>query len=58
MGVLFTRRVPRWLGVFLQVRVDLKTWSAVQTNTSPYLWYPNFSMTDTPQAFFRAKQER
>ncbi len=43
---------------FLERSIDLKTWQAVGTNTSPYIIYYNFSTTDAPQAFFRARQER
>jgi uncharacterized delta-60 repeat protein len=43
---------------YLELSHDLKSWQTVQTNTSPYLWYQDFSMTDPPQAFFRARQER
>lgn len=43
---------------YLELSNDLKTWQTVQTNTSPYIWYPNLSMTDGPQSFFRARQVR
>ena len=43
---------------YLELSNDLKTWQTVQTNTSPYIYYWNFSMTDAPQAFFRARQDR
>jgi uncharacterized delta-60 repeat protein len=43
---------------YLERSIDLKTWQAVGTNTSPYIIYYNFSTPDAPQAFFRARQER
>ena len=43
---------------YLETSDDLKNWQAVETNTSPYIWYWNFSMTDSPRTFFRARQER
>ena len=43
---------------YLERSNDLMTWQTVETNTSPYIYYWNFSVTDTPQAFFRARQDR
>jgi uncharacterized delta-60 repeat protein len=43
---------------YLELSSDLKHWQAVQTNTSPYIFYWSFSMADAPQTFFRARQER
>jgi uncharacterized delta-60 repeat protein len=47
---------------YLEMSVDLKTWQSVQTMNSaynsPYLFYDWFSLTNPPQAFFRARQER
>jgi uncharacterized delta-60 repeat protein len=37
---------------------DLKNWRTLQTDTSPYIYYSNISLTDPPLAFLRAKQER
>jgi uncharacterized delta-60 repeat protein len=42
---------------YLEMSADLTNWQPVQTNTSPYIWYPDYP-NDTPQAFFRARQER
>jgi hypothetical protein len=42
---------------YLEMSNDLKDWQTVETNTSPYIYYWNFSTTDAPQAFFRARQE-
>ena len=43
---------------YLEQSNDLRTWQIVQTNSSPYLYYWNFSMIDAPQTFFRARQVR
>jgi uncharacterized delta-60 repeat protein len=43
---------------YLEQSNDLKTWQTVQTNTSPYIYCWNFSVTDAPRTFFRARQER
>jgi uncharacterized delta-60 repeat protein len=43
---------------YLDFSVDLKTWEPVQTNSEPYIWYYEFSVTGTPCGFFRARQER
>jgi uncharacterized delta-60 repeat protein len=43
---------------YLEQSNDLKNWQTVQTNTSPYIFYLNFSVADAPWTFFRAKQER
>jgi hypothetical protein len=43
---------------YLDFSVDRKTWEPVQTNSEPYIWYYEFSVTGTPCGFFRARQER
>ncbi len=43
---------------YLEMSADLKRWQTVQSNTSPFLWYWDFSLTDSPRGFFRARQER
>lgn len=43
---------------YLEMSNDLKIWQTVETNTSPYIFYLNFSVSDAPQAFFRARQDR
>ncbi len=43
---------------YLEVSSDLTIWQSVQTNASPYVWCGNLSMSNPPQAFFRARQER
>ena len=43
---------------YLEQSSDLKNWLTVETNPSPYIYHWNFSMSDAPQAFFRARQER
>ena len=43
---------------YLEVSNDLRSWQAVQTNTSPYIFDSTFSTSDAPRAFFRARQER
>ena len=37
---------------------DLKSWRILQTDTSPYIYYSNVSLTNPPQGFLRARQER
>jgi uncharacterized delta-60 repeat protein len=41
---------------YVEMSSDLKNWQT-GTNPSPY-WFHSFSVTDAPQAFFRARQER
>jgi len=43
---------------YLEMSNDLKTWQIVETNTSPCIYYWNFSMSDPLPTFFRARQER
>ena len=43
---------------YLDFSDDLKTWGPVQTNSDPYIWYSEFSVTGTTRGFFRARQER
>jgi uncharacterized delta-60 repeat protein len=43
---------------YLEMSSDLKNWQTVQTNTDPYISYSDLSLTNPPQAFFRARQER
>ena len=43
---------------YLEQSSDLKNWLTIETNPSPYIYHWNFSMSDAPQAFFRARQER
>ena len=43
---------------YLEQSNDLKNWQAVETNTSPYIFYLNFSISDPAPTFFRARQER
>ena len=43
---------------YLEQSNDLKNWQTVETNTSPYIFYWNFSMSDPLPTFFRARQDR
>ena len=43
---------------YLEMSGDLTSWQSVQTNASPYIWYGNLSLSNPPQAFFRARQDR
>ena len=43
---------------YLEVSNDLRNWQTVQTNTSPYIWYQDFSLSNAPPTFFRARQDR
>ena len=43
---------------YLEFSGDLKVWTPVQTNSGPFIWYYQFSLTETPCGFFRARQER
>ena len=43
---------------YLEMSADLLSWQTLETNTSPYIFYSNFYPAGTPQAFFRARQER
>ena len=43
---------------YLERSIDLNTWQAVETNTTPYIYYYFPFSTTAPQAFFRARQER
>jgi len=42
---------------YLELSTNLATWQVVQTNTSPYIFYPDYSTT-APRTFFRARQVR